>query len=67
MTSPYSKMTKEDGTPADQFFGAGTTLESDEEVIGALRQCYGMIWWLAEMLCAGHSGRINPPKGCHLV
>jgi len=59
MPTPFYQMTNTDGTPVDRFFGNGTVFETPEEVTAALREMYGMIWWLGEMVCAGYSSRSN--------
>ena len=57
MDTPYNKITNTDGTPVDRFFGYGTVIENPEEVTAVIREQYGMVWWLAEMVCSGYSGR----------
>jgi hypothetical protein len=58
-TSQFKKITNPDGTPVDRFFGNGTVLHTPEEVSAAIRELYGMVWWLGEMVCAGYSARAN--------
>jgi hypothetical protein len=58
-TSQFKKITNPDGTPVDRFFGNGTVLDTPEEVSSAIRELYGMVWWLGEMVCAGYSARAN--------
>jgi hypothetical protein len=48
MAGSFGHMTNDDGTPYDDRFGEGSMLENGGDVVEALEECYGMIWWLAE-------------------
>lgn len=50
MAGSFGHMTNDDGTPYDRDYGYGSMLENGGDVTGALEECYGMIWWLAEAL-----------------
>jgi hypothetical protein len=46
MAGYWGHIVNDDGTPRFNF-GAGVTMEEEDEYIDALGECYGMIWWLA--------------------
>lgn len=47
MAGSWRHMTKKNGKPYDRRFGEGSMLENGGDVIEALEECYGMVWWLA--------------------
>jgi hypothetical protein len=53
MAGSFGHMTKQDGTPYNDRYGEGSMLENGGDVVEALRQCYGMIWWLADAALTG--------------
>jgi hypothetical protein len=56
MAGSYRNITQTDGTPKENF-GVGSSLDNEGDIIEALQKCYGMIWWLAIMLCEQHTSR----------
>jgi hypothetical protein len=35
------------GTPLDERYGVRSALENDGDIVETLRDCYGMVWYLA--------------------
>lgn len=50
MAGGWRHMTRDGGKPYDERFGEGSMLENGGDVVEALGQCYGMIWYLAARL-----------------
>lgn len=47
MTGGWRHMTRDGGKPYDERYGEGSMLKNGGDVVEALEQAYGMIWWLA--------------------
>jgi hypothetical protein len=49
MSGSWNHMVNDNGTPRDERFGEGpsSSLNNPGDVVEALEQCYGMIWYLA--------------------
>lgn len=56
MAEAYRRMVQPDGTPCDDKFGVGFSLKSYDDVVKALEESYGMIWYIAQMINGGRSG-----------
>jgi hypothetical protein len=67
MAGRYKNLTQPNGQPVDEFFGQGTPLESGNDNAEIIREMYGMIWWLAMMLCQQHTGRKVPHRDAVLA
>lgn len=52
MAGSYNHMVNdEDGTPVNDSFGyPNLTIEEGGDVVETLEKCYGMIWYMAELL-----------------
>lgn len=61
MSGGWGHITKADGTPYDDSYGVDSMLETTEDVVEALEECYGMIWGLARIAAVG-AGYDNPSR-----
>jgi hypothetical protein len=50
MTPAWEKMANPDGTPRNEYFGLHTAIDGTDDILETFKQCYGMIWDLAEKL-----------------
>lgn len=48
MAGGWRHMTRDGGKPYDERYGEGSMLKNGGDVVEALEQAYGMIWWLAK-------------------
>lgn len=46
----WREMTRDDGKPYDENLGYNHRFERDSEIVETLKECYGMIWYLATLL-----------------
>lgn len=67
MAGSWGHMTNDDGTPYDDRYGEGSMLENGGDVIEALEQCYGMVWWLAREVAMCRARSWPVPVGREVI